>query len=57
MYIFCLVSRHISTEKSSRAHFIDVEVATLGDDTFGVPERSSDQIQGNPSNPFHSGLG
>jgi hypothetical protein len=57
MYIFCLVSRHILTEKTSRAHFIDVEVATLGDDTFGVPECSSDQIQGNPSDPFHSGLG
>ena len=44
-------------EKSSRAHFIDVEVATLGEDTFGFPERSSDQIQGNSSDPFHSGLG
>jgi hypothetical protein len=57
MYIFFLVSHHIPMEKSSRAHFIDIEVATLGEDTFGFPERSSDQIQGNSSDPFHSGLG
>jgi hypothetical protein len=48
------VSRQIQTEKSSRVHFPVVEVATLGEDTFGVPERSSDQIQGNPFDPFHS---
>jgi hypothetical protein len=52
--IFCLVSRQIPTEKSSGAHFPAIEGATLGEDTFGVPERSSDQIQGNPSDPFHS---
>jgi hypothetical protein len=44
-------------EKSYGAHFPVVEVATLREDTFGVPERSSDQIHGNPFDPFHSGLG
>jgi hypothetical protein len=52
--IFFPVSHQIPTKKSSGAHFPAVEGATLGEDTFGVPERSSDQIQGNPSDPFHS---
>jgi hypothetical protein len=52
--IFFLVSRQIPTEESSGVHFPDIGSATLGEDTFGVPERSSDQIQGNPSDPFHS---
>ncbi len=42
------------TEESSGAHILDIGSTTLGDDTFGVPERSSVQIQGNPSGPFHS---
>jgi hypothetical protein len=27
------------------------------EDTFGILKRSSDQIQGNPSNPFQRSLG
>jgi hypothetical protein len=53
-HIYCPVSRQIPTEESSGAHFPTVEVVTLGEDTFGVPERSSNLIQGNPSDPFHS---
>jgi hypothetical protein len=52
--IFCLVPHQISTRESSGAHFPDIGSAALWADTFGVPERSSDQIQGNPSDPFHS---
>jgi hypothetical protein len=29
-----------------------LRVQAVGEDTFGIPERSSDQIQGNPSEPF-----
>jgi len=56
-HIFFLVSRQIPTKKSSGAHFPVVDAVALGEDTFGVLERSSDQIHGNPSDPFHSGLG
>jgi hypothetical protein len=38
--------------KSSWAHQLASEGATLGEDTFRVPERSPDQIQGNPSDPL-----
>jgi hypothetical protein len=39
-------------EKSSWAHYSAIEGATIGEDTFGIPERSSDQIQGNPPRPI-----
>jgi hypothetical protein len=54
--IYCLVSRRIPTEKSSRAHHSASEGATIWEDTFGVLERSSDQIQGNPFDPFYRNL-
>jgi hypothetical protein len=44
-------------KKSSGAHFLVLDAVALGEGTFGIPERSSDQIHGNPSDPFHSGLG
>jgi hypothetical protein len=53
-HIFCLVPRQIPMEESSGAHFSDIRSATLGEDTFEVPKRSSIQIWGNPFDPFHS---
>jgi hypothetical protein len=55
-HIFFLVPRQITTKESSRAYFPDFGSATLGEDTFKVLERSSIQIWGNPSDPFHSRL-
>jgi hypothetical protein len=44
-------------KKSSRVHFPTIEVEKLGEDTFRVLKRSSYQINGNPSYPFHNRLG
>jgi hypothetical protein len=41
-----------SENKSSWAHYLAIEGATVGEDAFGIPERSSYHIQGNPSDPF-----
>jgi hypothetical protein len=56
-HIYCLVSHQIPTEKSSWAHYSAIERAIVGKDAFGILKRSSDQIQGNPSDPFQRSLG
>jgi hypothetical protein len=40
------------TNKSSWVHYRANEGATVGEDAFGIPERSSKQTQGNPSDPI-----
>ena len=39
-------------KKSSWVHFSAIEGVTIEEDTFGIPEPSSDQFQGNPSDTF-----
>jgi hypothetical protein len=51
-HIYFLVSHQIPMEKSSWVHYSASECATVGEDTFGIPERSSGQIQGNPFEQF-----
>jgi hypothetical protein len=55
--IYFLVSHQILMDKSSWAHYSAIEGAIVGENTFWIPEISSDQIQRNPSNPFQRNLG